>query len=265
MRRLCLNADVGETFGAHEHEFDQEILQIVQSVNVACGMYAGDAPTMHWISKLATAAGVSIGAHPGYNDLWGYGRRRIEMSSTHLEYLVACQIGALQAMTIYHGNRVTHVKAHAALYNYAAGDREAAMAIGKAIKAVDPSLIYVGLAGSEMERAGLELGLHVAREGFCDRLYEADGTLTPRTIKGAVITDAKLAVEQAVQIAAEGTVNTRGGGKIPLTVDTLCIHANEPTAVQLGRAVKCELLRCSVELSALPELVGNDDGGDVLK
>jgi Uncharacterized proteins, homologs of lactam utilization protein B len=249
-----LNADVGETFGAHEYEFDQSILDIVQSVSIACGMYAGDPPTMHFLTKLAAERDVSFGAHPGYNDLWGYGRRRIDMDPRHLEYLVAYQIGALQALASYHGKRVTHVKAHAALYNYAVADRASAMAIARATKTVDPSMVLVALSGSEMEKAGRELGLLVAREGFCDRLYENDGSLTPRIVTGAVIKDAEQAAQQALRMVKEGTVLSRQGECIPVAVDTLCVHANEPTAVALGKAVHRALSENHVQLVSLLSL-----------
>lgn len=254
MIEINLNADVGETLGAHEHEFDRSILDIVQSVSIACGLYAGDPPTMHWIARCAAAQKVSVGAHPGYNDLWGYGRRRIEMPAAHLEYLIASQIGALQAIAVYHGQPVSHVKAHAALYNLAATDRATAMAIGQAIKAVDPALIYVALAGSEMERAGRDLGLRVAREGFCDRLYEPDGTLTPRRIPGAVLTDPARAAQQAVQMVIEKSVTARQGKTMPLDVDTLCIHTDSPQAVVLARAVSEALRTAGVALRPLPDL-----------
>ena len=157
--QINLNADMGEGFGAYDMGNDDAMLKIIRSASIACGFHAGDPLTMHHNVQRAKDEGVSIGAHPGFNDLWGFGRRRIEMRPDDLEYLVAYQIGALQAMAAYVGERVTHVKPHGALNNMAAENAEYAMAIGRAIKAVDREIIYVALSGSEMERAGRQLGL----------------------------------------------------------------------------------------------------------
>ena len=201
--RINLNADLGEGFGAYDIGDDEALLKIVRSANVACGFHASDPVVMQRVVTRAAAEGVSVGAHPGFNDLWGFGRRRIHMAPRDLEYSVAYQIGALQAMAAYAGVPVTHVKPHGALNNMAAEDFELALAIGRAIKTVDASLIYLALSGSEMERAALELGLTVAREGFADRLYEDDGNLTPRRIAGAVIDDPAVARENVVRMVRE--------------------------------------------------------------
>ena len=157
--QVNLNADMGEGFGAYNIGDDDAILKIIRSASIACGFHAGDPLTMRHVVQRAKEEGVSIGAHPGFNDLWGFGRRRIDMKPDHLEYLVAYQIGALQAMAAYVGERVTHVKPHGALNNIAAENAEYAMAIGRAIKAVDREIIYVALSGSEMEKAGRKLWL----------------------------------------------------------------------------------------------------------
>jgi UPF0271 protein len=197
---------------------------------------------------------VSIGAHPAFNDLWGFGRRRIDMNPRELEYMVAYQIGALQAMAAYAGTKVTHVKAHGALHNMAAENADLAMAIGRAIRTVDPQLIYVVLPGSEMDRAAEELGLPVAREGFCDRLYEDDGNLTSRKIPGAVIKDPEVATKNVVNMVLNQEIVSRNGKHLPRRIDTLCVHGDEPNAVALARAVRTALEEAGVQIVPLPEM-----------
>ena len=249
--RIDLNADMGEGFGVYTMGHDEALLETVTSANVACGFHAGDPKIMHRLVTLAAAKGVNLGAHPGFDDLAGFGRRRIEMSLDEIEYLVAYQIGALAAMAAYGGIRLGHVKAHGALNNIAAENLEVALAIGRAIKTVDANLIYVVLSGSEMERAGKKLGLVTAREGFCDRLYEDDGNLTPRRIAGAVISDPELAAQRAVQMALAGEVVSRSGQRIRRQVETICIHGDAPTAVAVARAVRRRLQESAVEVVAL--------------
>ena len=187
--QVNLNADMGECFGVFKIGNDDALLDIIGSASIACGYHAGDPNTMHHLVTRAKEKGVSIGTHPGFNDIWGFGRRRIDMSARDIEYMVAYQIGALQGMAAYAGMKVTHLKPHGSLNNMAAEDIEIGLAIGRAIKTVDRSIIYVALAGSEMEAAAVKLGLPLAREGFCDRLYDDDGNLTSRKIPGAVLHD----------------------------------------------------------------------------
>ncbi len=250
-----LNADIGEGWGAYDIGDDTALLDIVTSVNVACGFHAGDPGTMRRLVTDAGERGISIGAHPGFNDLWGFGRRRIDMKPDDLEYAVAYQIGALQGIANYAGKAVTHVKPHGALNNMAAEDEALAMAIGRAIKTVDDTLIYVALSGSEMEKAAERLGLRIAREGFADRQYEADGNLTPRKIEGSVYKDPQVALDQVLRMITEGEIVTRQGSVISRKVDTVCIHGDEPTAVALGASVKQGLEAAGVTLKPLPELL----------
>src|SRR6476659_1776414 len=184
-----LNADIAEGWGAYDIGNDAELMKIIKSASVACGFHAGDANTMHRLCMMAKELGVSVGVHPGFNDLWGFGRRRIQMKPQDLEYMVAYQIGALQAMAAYAGLKVTHLKAHGALNNMAAEDEGYALAIGRAIKAVDRDIIYVVLYGSAMEKAARKLGLRLALEGFPDRRYQEDGNLASRAIAGSVLKD----------------------------------------------------------------------------
>jgi 5-oxoprolinase (ATP-hydrolysing) subunit A len=249
-----LNADMAEGFGAYDIGDDGSILKIIKSANIACGFHAGDPLTMHSVVQRAVAEGVSIGAHPGFNDLWGFGRRQIDMNPTDLEYLVAYQIGALQALASYSNAKVTHVKPHGALNNMAAVREDYAMAIGRALKAVDRDLIYVALAGSEMEKAGRRLGLPVAREGFCDRQYDDDGNLTSRKIPGSVIKDPQVAAKQVVEMVVNGKIVSRNGKTISCKVDSLCVHGDEPTAIALAHTVRTELEKAGVKIVPINDM-----------
>ena len=252
---INLNADVAEGWGAYDIGDDAALMKIIRSANVACGFHAGDANTMHGLVMLAKAEGVSIGAHPGFNDLWGFGRRAIRMNPAELEYMVAYQAGALQALAAYGGLKVTHLKAHGMLYNMAAEDEGYAMAIGRAIKAVDPSVIYVALAGSQMVRAAAKLGLAVAREGFCDRRYTEDGRLAPRSVPGSVLRDVDQACEQALRIVQHGEAVAANGKTIKVEVDTLCVHGDETKAVAVAGRVKKALEDGGVQIVTLPEMI----------
>lgn len=251
---INLNADMGEGFGAYDIGDDESLLKLVRSANIACGFHAGDPVTMRRLVTRAREEGVSIGAHPGLNDFWGFGRRRIDIDPDDLECMVVYQIGALQGIAAYAGETVTHVKPHGALNNMAAENFDLAMAIGRAIRTVDPRLIYVALSGSEMERAGRELGLPVAREGFVDRLYEDDGNLTSRKVQGSVITDPAVALEHVLRMLRDGVIVTRHGTRITREVDTLCIHGDEPTAVALGQAVRQGLEQAGIRVVPFTEM-----------
>lgn len=252
--KINLNADMAEGFGAYDIGDDNGILKIIGSANIACGFHAGDPLTMRRVVENAKREGVTVGVHPGFNDLWGFGRRRIDMRPEDLEYMVAYQIGALQAMASYSNVKVTHLKPHGALNNMAAENKEYAMAIGRAIKAVDPSIIYLALTGSEMEKAGRSLGLRVALEGFCDRQYEDDGNLTSRKIPGSVFKDPAVATKQVVDMVVHNFITTRSGKQIPCKVHSLCVHGDEPTAVALARQVREGLEKAGVKMVTLPEM-----------
>ncbi|MDA8253885.1 MAG: 5-oxoprolinase subunit PxpA [Rhodospirillales bacterium] len=253
--KVNLNADLGEGFGAYDIGSDMDMLRIIGSASVACGFHAGDANVMHRVVLRAKELGVSIGAHPGFNDLWGFGRRPIDMRADDLEYMVAYQIGALQAIAAYAGTKVTHLKAHGALSNMAALRADYALAVGRAIRTVDPSIIYVALGGSEMEKAAQDLGLRFASEAFVDRLYEDDGNLTSRRIAGAVITDPAVAAARAVRMVRDQVVIARSGAELPRRIDTLCVHGDERTGVLVAQATRDALAAAGIELVALPAMV----------
>lgn len=253
-RKINLNADIGEGHGAYDIGDDEALMKIIRSASVACGFHAGDPRTMHKLVTLARDEGVSLGVHPGFNDIWGFGRRRIQMSPRDLEYMVAYQIGALQAMASYGGLRVTHLKPHGALNNMAAEQEDYAMAIGRAIKTVDPDIIYVALTDSEMHRAAERLGLRLAREGFADRAYEPDGNLASRAIPHTVIKDPESAREHVLRMVGEGEIVSRDGRRFKVEVDTLCVHGDEPTAVTVAGAVRDALEQAGVEVVPLTEM-----------
>ena len=241
-----LNADMAEGFGAYDIGNDAELLKIVTSANVACGFHAGDASTMRRTVLLAKELGVGIGAHPGFNDLWGFGRRQIRMRAEELEYMIAYQIAALEGMARYAGISVTHVKAHGALSNMAAVDESYAMAIGRAIKTINANLIYVAQYGTQLHRAAERLGLRVAREGYADRRYGDDGNLAPRSVPGTVLRDPAEAAAQALRLVQEGTAIAMSGKPVSIQVDTLCIHGDEPSAVDVAHAVRAGLTQAGV-------------------
>jgi len=253
--KVNINADMGEGHGAYDIGDDAALLKIVRSANVACGFHGGDASVMHGVVQAAQREGVSIGAHPSFNDLWGFGRRQIDMNPDELEHMVAYQIGALQAMARYAGAKVTHVKAHGALNNMACVRRDYALAISRAVKTVDPSLIHLVMPNTEMERAGEELGLVIAREAFVDRLYEDDATLTPRKMEGAVIKDPDIAAERVVRMVRNQAVYSRSGKAVPVKIDSLCVHGDEPTAIAVAEAARKALEGAGIEIVTLPEMI----------
>lgn len=251
---INLNADIAEGWGAYDIGNDAELMQIIKSASVACGFHAGDANTMHRLCLMARERGVSVGAHPGFNDLWGFGRRQIQMKPADLEYMVAYQIGALQAMAAYAGLKVTHLKAHGALGNMAAEDEGYAMAIGRAIRTVDRDIIYVALSGSQMAKAAHKLALPLAQEGFPDRRYADDGNLAPRSVPGSVIKDPKVAGESALRMVERGEVVSVTGKTVKVHVDTLCVHGDEATGVAVARGVRGMLEGAGIAVVPLPAL-----------
>ena len=230
MATIDLNCDIGEAYGAWTMGQDAQVMPWITSANIACGFHAGDFSTMQDTVALAKQHDVAIGAHVALPDLQGFGRREIKITPHEAHALTLYQVGALAAFARAAAARVVHVKPHGALYNMAARDRALADAIARAVRDFDAQLILVGLANSELPRAGQALGLRVAHEAFADRRYEAHGSLTPRREPGAVIEDVEAAVTQAVKIATRGKVDIRTGGMLELRADTLCVHGDRPDA-----------------------------------
>jgi UPF0271 protein len=236
---IDLNCDLGESFGVWPMGDDAAMIELATSVNIACGFHAGDADTMKTTVDLAKTHGVSIGAHPGYRDLHGFGRRPIVgLTSREIENLVAYQIGALQAIATMAGHRVTHVKAHGALSNVACEDDTTARAIASAIKAVDSDLVFVVLANSRLVRAGEAAGLPMVHEVFADRAYEDDGSLVSRRKPGAVLHNADDIARRVVRMLQSGEVISITGKTIKMRMDTVCIHGDTPGAVSIARSLR---------------------------
>ncbi|SFM24244.1 UPF0271 protein [Gracilibacillus orientalis] len=238
MSEITLNCDLGESFGAYRIGNDQAIIPLVDAVNIACGFHAGDPHTMNKTVQLAKKYQVNIGAHPGFQDLQGFGRRNIDILPEQAYDLVVYQLGALQGFLTIHGMRLAHVKPHGALYNMACKNRVLADAIARAIYDVDPNLILVGLADSELINAGEAKRLSVVNEVFADRTYQADGSLTPRTEPNAVIHDPSQVVKQVEEMVADGKLTTVTGEKISIKADTICVHGDTEEALSIVQAIR---------------------------
>ncbi len=248
--RVDLNSDMGESFGPWTMGDDAAMLDIVTSANVACGFHGGDPDIMRATCELAKARGVAVGAHPGFRDLQGFGRRQIlGLSSREIESLVAYQVGALQAMAVTVGHRVTHVKAHGALSNMACVDAAMAQALARAIKAVDPGLIFVVIPLTYLERAGEAAGLKLAHEIYADRAYEDDGTLVSRKKPGAVLHDPEAVAQRVLRMVQEQAIVSVTGKRLPLAVETVCIHGDSPGAIAMARAVRSALTAAGVNIA----------------
>nr|WP_321456034.1 5-oxoprolinase subunit PxpA [uncultured Cohaesibacter sp.] len=252
MAVVDLNSDMGESFGAFKIGDDASMLSIVSSANVACGFHGGDPLVMHETLQLAKGNGVGVGAHPGFNDLWGFGRRPIHGDRPEdIEKQMIYQIGAIKGMATALGVTVGHFKAHGALSNMAAVDHDLALATARAVKAVDPDMIYVALPGSQMEKAAEKLGLCVAREIFADRAYEDDGMLVSRKKPGAMIEDADEAARRMVDFVQSCEIESINGKRIPVSIDTICVHGDSPKAVAMAMKIKEGLSAAGIDIKPM--------------
>lgn len=249
--RIDLNCDMGESFGAWKMGADEAIMPFISSANIACGFHAGDADTMRRTVELAVRHGVAVGAHPGFPDLSGFGRREMNVTPQEARNFVLYQMGALSAFARACGTQLTHVKPHGALYNRAAKDEKLAEAIAQAIKESDPSLVMVGLANSELTKAGERVGLRVAHEVFADRTYQSDGSLTSRRLPNAMVHDAQAAAGRVIRMVKEGRVKTESGSDLEVRADTVCIHGDAPGALEFAKAIRQELEKAKIEVRAL--------------
>lgn len=255
--RVDLNSDLGESWGVYQLGQDADMLGVVTSANLGCGFHGGDPNVMRETVERAKRNGVGIGAHPSYLDLWGFGRRRIVGDSpADLERQVAYQIGALMGIAALDGAKVTHVKSHGALGNVSAEEDEVALAVARAVKSVDANLILVVMPGMATERAGEATGLRMAREIFADRAYQDNGNLVPRGKPGAVIHDAAEASASVLRMIEEQAVITGSGKRIPARIDTICVHGDNPAAVEMARALRRTLESKGVEIQPFHRFVG---------
>ncbi len=247
---IDLNADVGESFGPWPMGADDELIPLVTSVNVACGYHAGDPVTIRRAVRLAIESGAAVGAHPGYPDLVGFGRREMSLSGDELQSIVTYQVGALAALAKVEGARLTHVKPHGALYHRLAVDAAAADAVATAVGKLDPSLRLVAPPGSELALAATRHGLGSIAEGFADRVYEPDGSLRSRDLPGALHEDPAKAAGQALSIARDGVATAIEGSTVAVPVATICIHGDTPGARAIAMAVRAALAAAGIELRA---------------
>lgn len=254
-RIINLNADLGESFGAWTMGEDAVLLQVVRSANLACGFHAGDPLVMRDTVRAARAAGVSLGAHPAYPDLQGFGRRAMKMSAAEVEAMVIYQIGALAGIAAAEGGRVTHVKPHGALSNQACEDAALADAIARAVRAVDRTLILLAPVLSELYAAGERAGLPVAGEVFADRAYTDAATLVPRGKPGAVIHDHEECVAHVLRMLDAGGVVSQRGKRLPARMDSVCVHGDTPGAVESARQLREALQARGWTVATLPEVL----------
>lgn len=256
MTLLNLNADMGESFGPWRMGDDAGLLSIVGAANIACGAHAGDPTTMRRTVRAAKAAGVEIGAHPGFADLQGFGRREIAMSAEDVAASVICQIGAMLGVAAAEGARVVHVKPHGALNNMACRDRPLADAIAQAVAAVDPRLILLAPATSELFRAGESAGLRTAAEIFADRAYQADGQLVPRSRPHAMIHDPAESVAQILRFLRAGGIVGPDGAVLASPLHSVCVHGDGPNAAAIAARVRDGLAAEGVRLTGLAAALG---------
>lgn len=251
MLSVDLNCDMGESFGVYRLGEDEALMDYVSSVNIACGFHAGDATVMRKTVELAVRKKLAIGAHPGYPDLAGFGRREVNLTPSEVYDIVLYQIGALMTFARAEGTRLHHVKPHGALYNAAAKDAALAEAIARAVRDADPDLILIGLSSSQLIAEAERLGLKTGSEVFADRTYNADGTLTSRKVAGALVEDPLKAAEQALQMVTQGTVNTISGSIAPVKAETICIHGDGPAPLSFAKAIVNILKQNHVEIKPL--------------
>ena len=256
--KIDINCDMGESFGAYKLGLDEEVIKYITSANIACGYHAGDPLVMERTVSLAKNYGVSAGAHPGFPDLMGFGRRNIDATLAEIKGYVTYQIGALQAFATAQGLKVEHVKPHGALYLMAVEDEKISEAVVEAIKSVDKDLIFIALAGAKgekMTKIGERIGLRVAYEAFPDRAYTPEGTLVSRRQPGAVIKDPDVVAQRALKMAKEGKVVAIDGTEINLRPETLCVHGDTPGAVNLVKKIRQTLTEENVEVIPLSEFI----------
>ncbi len=255
---IDLNCDMGEGFGAYTIGDDPQMLTIVSSANIACGFHAGDPRVMHQTLKMAEANGVQSGAHPGFLDLFGFGRRQIRGDSLEeIEWQIIYQIGALQGLAKSLGVKVRHVKTHGSLGNMAAEDSELAMAVARAILAVDPELIFVVMPGLETERAGERLGLPLAREIYADRAYADTGNLLPRKVEGAVIHEPSWRASAFLKWCGKERLSRHQEPACRHEIDSICVHGDTPGAVAMAREIRHGLEELGIAIRPMSEVIAS--------
>lgn len=250
-----LNSDLGESFGAYKIGMDEEIVPLVSSANVACGFHAGDPATMARTAELCKNNSTAIGAHPGFKDLEGFGRRNMNVSPADVKNMIIYQVGALDGFCRTKGIKMQHVKPHGALYNMAAKDPALAKAICEGIYEYDKSLVLLGLAGSEMINQAKAMGLPYAAEVFADRAYEDDGTLVARTKPGAMIKDEDEAVKRVIKMIKTHTVESISGKTIEICPDSVCVHGDSEKALLFVKKIKAAMEAEGIEIKPVSKVI----------
>jgi UPF0271 protein len=256
--QIDMNSDVGESFGVYKLGLDEEVIPHITSANIACGFHGGDPGVMRKTISLAKQYGVEVGAHPGFPDLIGFGRRNVDATLEEIQDDVVYQMGALQAFAISQGLRLQHVKPHGALYNMAVANHRIWEATAEAVAKVDQEVILVVLASSRREplqEIGRRYGIRIAFEAFPDRAYRSDGSLVPRREKEAVIHDHEIVARRALKMALEGKVIAIDGTEIELKADTLCVHGDNPAAVQMVKKIREGLKAAGVEVTSMKHFI----------
>lgn len=254
MYRIDLNSDLGESFGAYKIGNDEEIIKYVTSVNVACGFHAGDPVVMENTVATAKKYNTAVGAHPGFLDMQGFGRRNMSVSEQEAKAYVKYQLGALTAFTKSYGISVQHVKPHGALYNMAGVDYKLARAIASAVFEVDSSIVLLAPSGSQLLKAGKDLGLKTASEVFADRGYTKDGTLVPRNQSGAFITDEDEAILRVIRMIKEGKVKANTGEDIDISAQSVCVHGDNPKSLEFVTRILSAFKEHNIELTPIKEI-----------
>jgi UPF0271 protein len=252
VNKIDLNSDVGESFGNYQLGLDEKIIPLISSANIACGFHAGDPTVMKRTIAIAKEYGVAPGAHPGFPDLMGFGRRKMDASLDEIKDYITYQMGALQAFAAARGMALQHVKPHGALYNMAVEDMEIWDAVAEVIAAVDSGLILFVMAGpwrQDLAAIGARHGIRIAFEFFGDRAYNPDGTLVSRKLPGAVIHDHELVAEKVLKMVKEGKVVCIDGTEIELAAETICVHGDNPAALELVRNIRESLLEEGIEIT----------------
>tara|TARA_B100000161_G_C33520241_1_gene400754 strand:- start:476 stop:1249 length:774 start_codon:yes stop_codon:yes gene_type:complete len=251
---ININCDLGEKSKYHSNKHDPDLLKIVNSANVACGYHAGDEETMNQVIKISKQNGVSIGAHPSFNDPENFGRERMNLSDSDIEKLIIDQYEILQKIASKHDEKVTHIKPHGALNNMACEDFDLATTLAKSIKSIDKDLIYLVPTGSKMEMAAKKLDMKIACEIFADRNYEDDGNLVSRKKPHALITDPEQAKKHVLRMVQNQSLNCHSGKQIPCDIDSVCIHGDNISSLDTAKSIKKNLLDNGLELKKLTNM-----------
>ncbi len=251
---ININCDLGEKSKHHSNKYDPDLLEIVNSANVACGYHAGDEETMNQVVQISKKNGVSIGAHPSFNDPENFGRERLNLSEREIKKLIVDQYEILQKIALTHGENVTHVKPHGALNNMACEDIELATILAKTIKTINKDLIYLVPTGSKMQEAAKKLNMKFACEIFADRNYEDDGNLVSRKKSHALITNPEEAKKHVLKMVQSQALNCHSGKQIPCEIDSVCIHGDNLSSLATAKSIRSNLVENGLELKTLNKM-----------